>query len=196
LEPFVGIPQREMNGRFVIGMIARMFPYKGHEDLMKFASQLLGKWTDVDFLIIGDGPLHSGWDEWIKTHPQWKSRFVFTGRVAPEEIPACLQKMDVLIHLSLREGLPRTVAQALAAAKPVCVYDIGGTSEIVENEVTGFLVSPGDLRGMVNRIDQIRKSPKASRLMGEKGREKVRSLFSPEKMGNEIIQLYKELGVQ
>jgi glycosyltransferase involved in cell wall biosynthesis len=196
LEPYLKIDKRASDGRFVVGTIARMFPHKGHEDLMKLAPQLLEKRENLDFLIVGDGPLRAAWDDWLREYPQWKDRFTFPGRISREDVPMYLSRMDAFLHLSWREGLPRTVAQALAAAKPVCVYDIGGTCEIVDDGVTGFLVSPGDFEGIIRGVEQIRGHPKAARIMGENGREKVRSLFSLEKMRDDILHLYRNLGIQ
>ena len=63
--------------------------------------------------------------------------------------------MDALVHLSLREGLPRALPQALAAAKPVVAYDCDGASEVCLDGQTGFLVQPGDLTGLKNRLLQL-----------------------------------------
>jgi glycosyltransferase involved in cell wall biosynthesis len=193
LEPFLKVQPRSPDGRLVLGMIARMFPLKGHEDLMLLAHRIFSQWADVDLYLVGEGPLNAKWQRWIKSHPQWENRIVFAGRVAPEKIPEHLSRMDALIHLSWREGLPRTVAQGLAAGRPACVYNIGGVSEIITDNETGFLITPGDLDGMTRAIHEIRNDRKTALKMGENGRKKVTSLFSFEKMGQEIVQLYQEL---
>ena len=61
------------------------------------------------------------------------------------EVPRYVGIMDALVHLSLREGLPRALPQALAAAKPVVAYDCDGAREVCLDGETGFLVRPGDL---------------------------------------------------
>ena len=52
--------------------------------------------------------------------------------------------MDVLAHLSLREGLPRTAVQALASSVPVVAYPLDGTPEVVLDGITGYLCQPGN----------------------------------------------------
>ena len=71
-----------------------------------------------------------------------KSNFIFTGLVPPAEVPRYVGIMDALAHLSLREGLPRALPQALAAAKPVVAYDCDGAGEVCLEDETGFLVRP------------------------------------------------------
>ena len=61
--------------------------------------------------------------------------------------------MDALVHLSLREGLPRALPQALAAGKPVIAYDCDGAREVCLEDETGFLVPPGDLLAWINCLD-------------------------------------------
>ena len=64
-----------------------------------------------------------------------KQHFIFTNLVAPAEIPKLAGIMDVLVHLSLREGLARALPMALAAGKPVIAYDCDGANEVcLENE--------------------------------------------------------------
>ena len=63
--------------------------------------------------------------------------------------------MDLLVHLSFREGLPRALPQALAAARPVVAYDCDGASEVCLDNETGFLVKPGDLAGLTERLSRL-----------------------------------------
>ena len=68
--------------------------------------------------------------------------FVFAGLVPPDEVPRYVGIMDRLAHLSLREGLPRALPQALAAGKPVVAYDCDGAREVCLENETGFLCAP------------------------------------------------------
>jgi glycosyltransferase involved in cell wall biosynthesis len=193
LKGFLAVKPRVSRSRLVLGMIARMFEFKGHEDLMKLAPMILKKWDNVDFLIVGDGPMRTDWDRWISEHPQWKNRIEFGGRVKPHEVPAQFEKMDMLLHLSWREGLARTIPQALAAGRPVCVYDVGGAREIVKNGRTGWIVPPGDLDGVVEAISEMKRNPREAARMAEEGRERVINIFGVETMQREILETYREM---
>lgn len=194
LDPYLAITPRVKSQRFVLGVIARMFELKGHEDVMKLAPRILKDFEDVDFHIVGDGPLRTSWDKWMDLHPQWKNRIAFAGRVPVEKVPQELEKMDLLLHLSWREGLARTLPQALAASRVVITYDVGGASEIVINGETGWSIPAGDLEKVFEAIAGARASPRWIQTMAAKGRERVAQLYSIERMQASILEIYKELG--
>jgi glycosyltransferase involved in cell wall biosynthesis len=192
LDPFLKVPPREKDGRFVIGLIARMFELKGHEDLMKLAPSLLKQSPHVYLRIVGDGPLQPQWKQWTQRWPQFESRVHFSGKVMPSQVPEELKHMDALLHLSWREGLARTIPQALAACRPVCVYDIGGASEIVQNGQTGWVLAPGDLAGVAQAVEEMQTNPALAQRLAQEGQSQVRALFAVEKMQNEIFETYQK----
>ena len=101
--------------------------------------------------------------------------------------------MDALVHLSLREGLPRALPQALAAGKPVVAYDCDGAREVCLDGQTGFLVQPGDLTGLKNRLLQLAGDAALREKLGQSGQEFVRENFAVEKMVDAIYNLYLKL---
>ncbi len=101
--------------------------------------------------------------------------------------------MDVLVHLSLREGLARALPQALAASKPVIAYDADGAREICLNGRTGFLVQPGDLVTLSKRILELSSSPALRTDLGREGQAMVRDCFPVERMVTDIYRLYQQL---
>ena len=104
--------------------------------------------------------------------------------------------MDTLVHLSLREGLPRALPQALAAAKPVVAYDCDGAGEVCFDGKTGFLIQPGDLTGLSERLLQIGNDPALCRKIGRSGQDFVRDNFAVEKMVDAIYNLYLKLAAE
>jgi glycosyltransferase involved in cell wall biosynthesis len=95
-------------GHFVIGKIARMYELKGHDDLFLVAPELIRQVPNARFLLVGGGP----WEERFKRKAGelgLAEKIIFTGLVPPREIPALAGIMDVLVHLSYREGLPRAL---------------------------------------------------------------------------------------
>jgi glycosyltransferase involved in cell wall biosynthesis len=95
--------------------------------------------------------------------------------------------------LSLREGLPRALPQALAAAKPVIAYDCDGAREVCLENETGFLLRPGDLEGLKNRLLQLANNPALGEKFGQRGQNFVRQNFSVEGMVDGIYNLYQKL---
>jgi len=177
---------------FVIGKIARLFKLKGHDDLFAVAPELVRRNPKIKFLLVGDGEWRGRFENLAKT-PGLEKNFIFTGLVPPAEVPRYVGIMDALVHLSLREGLPRALPQALAAAKPVVAYDCDGAREVCLDGETGFLVNPGDLAGLKNRSLQIANDPALCKRFGKSGSDFVRENFAVEIMVDSIYHLYLKL---
>jgi glycosyltransferase involved in cell wall biosynthesis len=125
--------------------------------------------------------------------PGLKGHFVFTGLVPPEKVAPLVGIMDIVAHLSAREGLPRALPQALAAARPVVAYDCDGANEVCLEGETGFLVALGDLPRLRDRLLRLARDSHLRAVMGERGRAFVRSRFGVEQMVNELYALYERL---
>jgi glycosyltransferase involved in cell wall biosynthesis len=200
LEPFLAAKNDLELGRklgiapddFVIGKIARLFKLKGHDDLFAVAPELVRRSPKIKFLLVGDGEWRGRFENLAKTLSLEK-HFVFTGLVPPAEVPRYVGIMDALVHLSLREGLPRALPQALAAGKPVVAYDCDGAREVCRDGENGFLVPPGDLAGLKNRLLQIANDPALCKNFGKSGSDFVRENFAVEKMVDSIYNLYLKL---
>ncbi|MGD0744563.1 MAG: glycosyltransferase family 4 protein [Verrucomicrobiota bacterium] len=179
-------------GDFVVGKIARLFKLKGHDDLFAVAPELVRRCPQIKFLLVGDGEWRGRFENLAKSLGV-ESHFIFTGLIAPAEMPPLTGIMDALAHLSLREGLPRALPQALAAARPVVAYDCDGAGEVCLEGRTGFLVQPGDLTGLTHRLLQLANSPVLCNKLGQTGRDFVRENFAVEKMVDSIYHLYLKL---
>ncbi|MEY2429759.1 MAG: hypothetical protein QOJ40_2644 [Verrucomicrobiota bacterium] len=176
----------------VIGKIARLFKLKGHDDLFAVAPGLVRSFPKMKFLFVGDG-------EWRRRFEQkarslgLEKHFVFTGLVPPEKVPALVGIMDIVAHLSSREGLSRALPQAMAAARPVVAYDCDGAREVCLDNETGFLLPPGDLTGLTNRLSELARDPALRDRLGQDGRQYVQERFSVERMVDELYNLYLRL---
>lgn len=177
---------------FVVGKIARLFELKGHEDLFASAANLCQRIPNVKLLLVGDGPWRERFTKMAAEGPL-RGRVVFTGLVPPAEVGKYVGLMDVLVHLSRREGLPRALPQALAAGKPVVAYDCDGASEICWPGETGFLITPGDLESLVTRLGMLADVPELREQLGERGRAFVRTRFTISNLVDQQHALYQKL---
>ncbi|HWD93399.1 MAG TPA: glycosyltransferase family 4 protein [Verrucomicrobiae bacterium] len=176
----------------VIGKIARLFKLKGHDDLFASAPELVRRNPRIKFLLVGDGPWREKFEN--KTRALGLERHViFAGLVQPEDIPRYGGVMDALAHLSLREGLPRALPQALAAGKPVVSYDCDGAREVCLDEKTGLLLPPGDLNALTEKLTRLAGDAALRERLGQTGREFVRHNFSVERMVDALHALYLKL---
>jgi glycosyltransferase involved in cell wall biosynthesis len=159
---------------FVIGVIARLFKLKGHDDLLDIAPNLVRQCPRAKFLFVGDGA--------------WRGRL--------EDRARYVGIMDALAHWSRREGLPRALPQALAAARPVVACDCDGANEVCLDNETGFLVPPGDRETLVRRLLQLAGDPELRRRLGTRGREFVLPRFSVQTMLDQLHALYLKLSAK
>ena len=176
----------------VIGKIARLFKLKGHDDLFAIAPKLIQVCPRLKFLLVGDGAWRAKFDRRARSLGL-RNHFVFTGLIRPNAIPPLLGVMDMLVHLSTREGLARALPQALAARKPVVAYDCDGASEVCLENQTGFLVKPGDLANLSDRLLRLARDPELRQRFGGYGQEFVRERFSVNLMIDNLYELYMRL---
>ncbi|MFA6816223.1 MAG: glycosyltransferase family 4 protein [Lentisphaeria bacterium] len=176
---------------FVIGKIARLFELKGHDCLIESARIIVQKVPNVRFLLVGDGNLRTLLEEKIKNY-KLEKYFVFAGLVAPSEVCRYTALMDVLAHLSLREGLPRTAVQALASSIPVVAYPLDGTPEVVFDHKTGLLCPPEDIAKIADALIYLLEHEEIRKEYGRAGQKLVRDLFDWHRMADILEQEYRK----
>jgi glycosyltransferase involved in cell wall biosynthesis len=176
----------------VVGKVARLFRLKGHEYLMEAAPRIVAAVPNVKFLLVGDGSYRERFEREAE-RMGLRDRFVFAGLVPPSEIPSYMALMDVLVHLSLREGLPRTLPQALATGKPVVAFDVDGAREVCRNGETGFLVKAEDVTGLVEAVIRVLQDRALADKLGCRGRELVQEQFTNKAMVDQLDALYQRL---
>lgn len=176
----------------VVGKIARLFPLKGHDELMDAAPEVVRRVPGVRFLLIGDGVLLEHLQERARGYGILDN-FVFAGLIDRERIPEMISAMDVVVHTSLREGLARVLPQALAMGKPCVAFDIDGAPEVVVDDRTGYLVTPFDSATLAARIVHLIENQELRVRFGENGRRHVDPAFRTEKMVADISDVYQML---
>ena len=176
----------------VVGKIARLFRLKGHEFLFEAAPRIVAAVPNVKFLLVGDGVYRKRFEQ-LAEKMGLRNHFVFAGLVPPSEIPRYVALMDLLVHLSLREGLPRALPQALACGKPVVAFDVDGAREVCIDGETGFLVRAEDRAGLADAVIRLLQDKELARRMGARGRELVKERFSEERMVQQLDELYRRL---
>lgn len=140
----------------LVGMIACFKPQKAPLDFIKAARHVHQKMPDVKFIVAGDGDLRPAMEDLINSLGLMdKIRLLGFRR----DIPEIMKCLDVFVLTSLWEGLPRVIVQAFAAGIPVVATAVDGSSEVVKNGVNGFLVKPGDVEGIAEKIVHILQKP-------------------------------------
>jgi glycosyltransferase involved in cell wall biosynthesis len=170
----------------VIGAAGRLSPEKGFEVLVRAAERVLREEPCTGFVLFGEGPQRATLQKQINAAGLGQS-FIMPGFRA--DLDRFLPHFDLLVLPSYTEGMPNVVLEAFAAGVPVVGTAVGGTSEVIEDGVSGFLVPSGDDETMAERICQALDNPDELPDMGRRGR-----LYVQEKFGFATqAELYREL---
>lgn len=186
---------------FVIGTVARLAEHKGHDTLLDALGSDLRMDPRWKLLWVGDG----WWSDRLRARVRElgiEKQVVMTGLVDPSRIPALMRAMDVLCHPSEREGLPRTVPQALLCGVPVVASDCDGTPEacldpmtdpeIPAGRATGRLFRVGDPDGLRAGVRWMCEHPDDRARLGAQGRALCAAAFSAETMVARLEEVYEE----
>ena len=175
----------------VMVTVARLFELKGHDYIIESAKQLSKRFDNCAWLFVGDGNLTDTYKKQI-LELGLADRIKFTGLLQPNEIPLAIQSSDILVHCSLREGLARTLPQAMLCARPAISFDVDGAKEVV-NQKTGRLIEPKNTDQLIEACAELIEDEQLRKKLGEQGRESVKEKFAPATMVDVIEGVYNRL---
>jgi len=173
------VTRHRLQGKKVILTVARLVERKGIDMVIRAMPKVLKAIPDAVYLVIGTGP-YQGRLERLVEELRLGNRVIFVGYVADEELPyyygAC--NLFVLPSRTLAdkgeiEGFGIVFLEAGACGKPVIGGRGGGTSEAIEEGVTGLLVDPLDVNEIANVIVKVLQDEELARRLGENGRRRA-----------------------
>jgi len=175
----------------VLVSIARLFMLKGHDYIIESAKELSKRFDNCIWLFVGDGNLSDQYKQQVRDLGL-ADRFRFTGLVPPTQIPLAIQSSDILVHCSLREGLARTLPQAMLCSRPAISFDVDGAREVV-NDGTGRLIEPKNVPQLTEACAELIADQTLRERLGRTGRESVTQKFAPDTMVDTIEAVYHQL---
>ncbi len=175
----------------VIGSVAVLRSWKGHLYLLEAVQHLLQAGLPVRLLLVGEGPYRPVLEDKI-------AALDLAGQVwlagYQEDVPAWLALMDIVVLASYaNEGVPQSLLQAMAMAKPVVGTQCGGIPEIIQPEVNGLLVPPRDSRALAAALRRLLQNPALRERFGTAGRERVQARHSLAEMARAVEAVYDRL---
>jgi glycosyltransferase involved in cell wall biosynthesis len=148
----LGIPE----GVPLVGIVGRLNPQKGHRHLLDAWPILAQRHPEARLLVVGDGDLETA----LRGQAQAlgiSGRVVFAGHRT--DIPAVLSALDVVCIASTYEGTPLALFEAMAAGKAIVSTAVDGCREVLEQGVTGLLVTPSDPTSLAGALDRTLGDP-------------------------------------
>jgi len=181
----------------VIGFIGRIVREKGIIELINAFQNVLKEVKKTHLIIIGDS-LESDRDLNAKGEVQdlidnfnLRENIRFTGY--RNNINELLEAVDVFALPSYREGMPRSIIEAMAMGKPVVATNIRGCREEVVDGKTGYLVPVKNVEKLALAILNILQDEQVAHKMGREGRIRVEKLFDEEKVLEKQVNIIKTL---
>lgn len=168
--------------------VARLDAQKDHALLIDALEEIRdSRWT---LELIGDGPLTAALKDRV-LRAGLSNRVKFSGLC--NDVPARLARADLFVLTSNWEGLPLSILEAMRAQLPVIASDVGGVSESLAENQTGFLVPKGNRSVLKDRLIRLLEDAPLRQLMGRKGREIYEQEFSFDVMYKRTLDVYRRV---
>lgn len=173
----------------VVGTVARLAQHKGHDDLLDALAENMRTDPSLKLLWVGDG----WWKDRLLARADdlgIRPQIIHTGLVPPHAVPRFITAMDLLAHPSYREGLPRTVPQALLCGVCPVAYDADGTREACIDGETGRLVPVGDVSALGAAIRELLADDARRAGLAAEGKAMIERGFGARVMVDELEKVY------
>ena len=179
---------------FVFAYVGRLVKEKGFCELVDAVKIMSLGGRPIHLLVVGanlDGDRGTVGSEARRVISQLhlSDRFHFTGFT--NNVRDYLAVADAFVLPSYREGLPRSIIEAMHMALPVVSTDIRGPREEVIHGVTGFLVPPRDSVALADAMDRLASSHQRSKDMGNSGRHRAMSDFCEQQVVDRVLDVYR-----
>ena len=176
----LGLPK----GRRLVTLLARLRPEKCVSNFLRAISDLDARGLPISGLVVGDGPMEQ---ELRSEASSLRAPVTFVG-YQKDPYPYLIAS-DMACLTSDFEALPMSLLEAASCGIPCVATDVGGTREIIDDQVTGLIVPPGDIPALSLAIERLALDDEGRRSMGERSRLRWQDLFSFEHMVTEYLRL-------
>jgi glycosyltransferase involved in cell wall biosynthesis len=181
--------ERDSSGP-VLALVGNLIPRKNAPMFLRVIAGLQARYPGIEGWLIGDGPERRPL-ETLADEIGVADRIRFWGQRA--DVARLVARADILCHCSHSEGLSNAIMEASGLGVPVVATRAGGTDEIIEDGVTGFLVDADDDGAMAGFVGQLLRDPDRRARIGMAGRQKMEREFAVEQMVKNIMAVYRDL---
>jgi len=191
---FFGVKKTKPGDKVVFS--ALIGPHKGFPDLIEAARRLQVEGVTPHWTIVGQSSLQFT-NSFAACQALAQRRFTpdrmdFMGWITQGAFAGELREACCFIHPSYCENSPMVIAEAMASGTPAVAYGVGGVPDLIEDGVNGFLVPPGDIDLLAQRVRTLVLNPELARTFGERAREKALS-FRPEVVADKTLRVYERI---
>jgi glycosyltransferase involved in cell wall biosynthesis len=170
--------------------VARLVAVKGHFVLLDAADRLARSGLHFELALVGDGPLREPLAARIEKLGL-RSRVRMLGTLDGPGVRSAIEASRTLVLASFYEGVPTVAAEAFALGRPVVATAVGGTSELVQPRVTGWLVQAGSADALAQALAEALAAPRSAlEGMAASGRAAVLARFDARREAAKLARLF------
>jgi glycosyltransferase involved in cell wall biosynthesis len=174
----------------VITTVGRLVKEKGLQFLMEAFKEVLRVFPKTYLLIVGDGVLRNNLEQ-LTFSLGLQDRVVFTGM--RRDLDEIYRSIDIFVLSSVFESFGNVALEAASYGKPVIATRVGGLPEAVLDGQTGILVPPANIVELASAMIEMLGNREKAVKMGQAGRERIRECFLPERVANDVEQVYEQV---
>ncbi|MFL9879108.1 glycosyltransferase family 4 protein [Herbaspirillum rhizosphaerae] len=182
--------KEEPTGKVTVVLTARMLWDKGVGEYVAAARLLLQRQTQARFLLVGAPDIGNPAAISLQQLEDWEREKVIEWLGHRQDIPEILSNSHIVCLPSYREGLPKSLLEALAAGRPVVTTDVPGCREVVRHEENGLLVPPKEVLLLAEALARLIDDADLRRKQGRKGRQRAEQEFSSQEVIGATLDLY------
>ncbi len=186
---FVPEPARPL----VVTVVARMLRDKGISEFVEAAALIRKSRPDTIFQLIGMPDEGNPTSFSLEQLDDWVRSGVVEWLGHQNNIAEHLTKSHIICLPSYREGLPKSLIEALASGRPVVTTDVPGCREVVSHGINGFLVQPRDSHALAEALMTLISDKSLRERMGRLGRERAEKEFSSEIIIGQTLRVYESM---
>jgi glycosyltransferase involved in cell wall biosynthesis len=172
----------------VVVSVGRLDKYKGQEFLLEACAR--ERTRPYRLILVGEGPMRPLLEAQA-AGLGITDRVFFAG--AQEDVRPFLARATCVALASTEEGMPGSILEAMAMARPVVASRVGGVPDAVTDGVTGYLIPPGDVGALAQAIASVLADPEKAEAMGRAARERAERDFDVELMVRKTEVMYETL---
>jgi len=180
--------KNKYKNKVIILYSGRLIDGKGVNDLINAVDKVSSNnWI---LLIAGDGSRKNDLKNQV-LKLKLKNKVIFLGQIEREKLLGILNISDIVVNPSYTEGLPTSVLEAAKCGKAIVATNVGGTREIIENNISGILVRPKDISILSQKIETLIMDSNLRKQLGQSAKETVKNKFNWETSIKDYLNILK-----
>jgi len=185
--------EKNQNFRYRILYMSKIESKKGVFDVLESIQLVLDKFSNIKFLLAGDGPDKEKL-QLLCCENRFEDHVKFCGYLNDQQKINFLCRGDIFLFPShYQEGMPYALLEAMAAGLPIIATATGGIPEIIEHNINGILISPGDPEKLSQAIAYLLANHRLRKEFGIKNRHKTEAEYDIKIVCEKFNKLYHKL---